>query len=155
MQRSILRLGVGEETYDFAAIDKALELAAGRLTEASMYLSEDVSSFSEQLTQLLAEDPPEAIAVAKAITTFVEGAGTEAPRRRDRMRQTSVLAADVYRDKIRSFAINEVLSGEAIDMNLYRLQRCLDIRYQVDRNANQATLIESWAVDLQRGADNH
>jgi DNA polymerase-3 subunit delta' len=120
-----------------------------------MFLSEDVRLFSEQLTQLLAEDPPEAIAVAKAITTFVEAAGTEAPRRRDRMRQTSMLAADHYRHKIRAAAMDEVLSDEQLDMNLYRLQRSLDVRYQVDRNANQATLIESWSVDLQRGIQNH
>jgi hypothetical protein len=35
--------------------------------------------------------------------------------------------------------------------DLYRLDRSLDALNEVDRNANQATLVEAWAVDMQRG----
>jgi hypothetical protein len=32
-----------------------------------------------------------------------------------------------------------------------RLDRCLDAAAQIDRNANQSTLVECWLDDLARG----
>lgn len=151
----ILKRRRGEAELDDESLASAMRFAGGDLGKAAMFLDEEVREFSEQLTRILNEEPPEAIALAKLITTFVEAAGKEAPARRNRMRQASSLAAEHYRELIRIAAqSNQPQAGNLeVDRWLYRMQRSLDVRYQVDRNANQATLIESWAVDLQRGSD--
>jgi DNA polymerase-3 subunit delta' len=129
--------------------------AGGDLTKAALFLDEDIRQFNQSLDRLLSEEPPEALALAKTVTTFVEGAGKEAPARRNRMRQVCTLTAEHYRQRIRQQAFDGGIhdASDQVDRALYRLQRTLDARYQIDRNANQATLIESWAVDLQRGTD--
>ena len=129
------------------------------MAKAIHLLHEDVREFHQQLGRLLAENPPEAIALVRLVTAFVDGAGAEAAKKRDRLRQASTLAADFYRHQIRGLATNRNPEGYSGDLgiiseaSLYRLQRSMDVRYQVDRNANQATLIESWAYDLQRGSE--
>lgn len=151
----ILRQRSGEEELSQASLDLAMEIAGGDLAKATMFLNEEVREFSEHLSRMLGEEPPEAMTLAKSITTFVEAAGKEAPERRNRMRQASSLVAEHYRQRIRTAAqSNQTEVGNLeVESWLYRLQRSLDVRYQVDRNANQATLIESWAVDLQRGSE--
>ncbi len=139
---SILKLRAEDDEIAEETLKMALDFSEGDLAKAVLYLSEELRDFRTKLTELLSEGVPEALAIAKLVTQFVEGAGTEAPKRRERLRQASDLAAEYFRTKLRA---------HADEFDLFRLYRSLDVRSQVDRNANQSTLIEAWADDLQRG----
>ena len=145
----------GDDQVSEETISVAMKMAEGDLAKATMFLDDDVREFSQMLTRLLSEEPPEALSLAKIIATFVDAAGTEAPKRRLRLRQASSLAADYYRGCIRNAAFENAIdaANPDVERDLFRMQRSLEVRNQVDRNANQATLIESWAVDLQRGSE--
>ena len=85
-------------------------------------------------------DPP----LAKAFDEFIAAGGKEADARRQRFRQLLLLAGDVLRTAIRD-ACN---SGDSPEAALAALDRCLEAEEQLDRNANQATLLECWLDDL-------
>lgn len=138
----ILRFRIAEEETPEEDIQAALQLSEGNLAQATVYLDHSVRDFHQQLNGLLAQAIPEAVKLAKLVTQFVEAAGADAPPRRERMRIVSDLAAAHYRKRIRE---------EGASRNINRLYRCMEIRQHVDRNINQATIIESWAEELQRG----
>lgn len=147
----ILRMHPAAEDISDADIHQALEAAEGDLGRAVMLLSDESREFRQSLAEALDEQPPAALPLARLISAFVEAAGTDAPPRRERMRQVSTLAAEHFRRRLRAAATAGQLTEAAVAEDLFRLNRCLDARYQIDRNANQATLIEAWADDLQRG----
>ena len=79
------------------------------------------------------------------------------------MHQVIGFAADFYRQLLRAQtaaphaenaqahpAIDEALVRQPPDAEktAARLERCLDADEQIDRNANQSTLIETWLDDL-------
>lgn len=147
----VLRMNPAAEEVSEAEIREALEASDGDLARAVMLLSEETREFRRSLSEALDEHPPAAITLARLISGFVEAAGSDAPPRRERMRQVSTLAAEYFRRRLRAAAAAGEITEADVAEDLFRLNRCLDARYQVDRNANQATLIEAWADDLQRG----
>jgi DNA polymerase-3 subunit delta' len=102
--------------------------------------------------------------LARSITTFVESAGKEAPPRRARLRQIITFAADTYRALARarcgaSLDIDAEMQGAIAgagnwpgdaELAAACASRCLEALAQVDRNANQNTLIECWVDDLSQ-----
>lgn len=147
----ILQMHPAAEEMCDQAIGEALGAAEGDLARAVILLSDETREFRQSLSEALDEDPPAALPLARLISGFVEAAGADAPPRRERMRQVSTLAAEHFRRRLRSAATAGPVTEAAIAEDLYRLNRCLDARHQIDRNANQATLIEAWVDDLQRG----
>lgn len=141
----------GEDTVDEQTLRVALEKASGELARARHWLHDEVRSFDDEISRQLEQQTPSAIQLASMITRFVEAAGTEAIARRGRMRMVSDIAAEYYRKQLRRIASEGSVDDPLAESALYRLQRCLAVREEVDRNANQATLIEAWANDLQRG----
>jgi DNA polymerase III subunit delta' len=138
------------------SVQRALELADPELW-----------SFRNGLLGSLCEPRLASVELAKTVTAFVEGAGKEAPARRARLRQVVAFAAEFYRQLLHAqYGINtsddEALRdcvGRAIEggqdrgeLSAARLDRCLDAATQIDRNANQTTLIECWLDDLAAGA---
>ena len=93
----------------------------------------------------------------------MDEAGKEASARRARFRQVVAFAADFYRRllHVRSDlplpsdpelrgpleAAAQRFRGDATVVAAC-LERCLEALGQIDRNANQATLIEAWLDDL-------
>ena len=86
-------------------------------------------------------------------------------RRQDgrRLHQVIAFAADFYRHLLRAANgaaqsddaeidrfIDEALKRQSLDLEktVARLERCLEADQQIDRNANQSTLIESWLDGL-------
>lgn len=147
----ILRMHPAAEEIPEPQIQAALEAADGDLSRAVTLLSDEARLFRQALQTALDEQPPAAVELARLVGGFVEAAGSDAPPRRHRMRQVSELAADHFRRRLRSAAVAGELTEGSVAEDLYRLNRCLEMRYQIDRNANQATLIEAWTDDLQRG----
>jgi DNA polymerase-3 subunit delta' len=74
----------------------------------------------------------------------IAAAGKEADARRQRFRQLLLSVGDVLRESVRQ-ACDAGASPEAA---LAALDRCVEAEEQLDRNANQATLLESWLDEL-------
>ncbi len=106
--------------------DPLLEQARGLL--ASAWRSDDV-------------DVP---GVVREIDELIAAAGKEADARRGRFRQILAMAGDALRDSLRQ----SPTPGVATERTLAALDRCLEAEEQLDRNANQATLLESWMDDM-------
>ncbi|XZE52108.1 ATP-binding protein [Planctomycetaceae bacterium SH139] len=148
----ILLRRAGELELEPAAISAALDAVGGDLSRAIAFLSEEFREFTELFTKHLLEQPPEAIATARVVTQFVEAAGTEAPLRRARLSEVGSLAAEIFRRRLRTAAEVNQLGNTQVQRDLFRMERSLELVRHVDRFANQATMIEAWAADLQRGA---
>ncbi len=116
-----------------------------------------------ELFEYLSAESLDSVALAPTIAAFVDAAGKEAPARRARFRQVAGFAADFYRRLVYSRSDLPLpadpesqvpletaaarFPGDAI-VAAACLQRCLDALEQIDRNANQSTLIEAWLDDL-------
>jgi DNA polymerase-3 subunit delta' len=158
---------------DGAAHDRrqAVELAqqsTGSLTRARVMANEEMLRFRERLFVWLAAPMLESVEVSRAVREFVESAGTEARVRRERLRVVLSLAADYYRAEMRSLAGGEVACEGAVrqfaegapdevpgieiavDRCLRRLDRCFEGILDLEKNANQSTLIDCWLDELAR-----
>ena len=134
------------------SLRRALDLADGALDE-----------FREALLTHLSDPEADSVEFAKSLGPFVDQAGKEAPPRRARMQQIIGIAADFYRQLMRSLA-GVPIEGDQSLVRAVRaayaawpgdeeaaalcLDRCLDAQGQVQANANQATLIDGWLDDL-------
>jgi DNA polymerase-3 subunit delta' len=126
----------------------ALELSGGDLEDARRMLDPDACEFRERLSQALAEVPPQAIPLARALIQYVDGAGTEAAAKRDRIREAMLVAIAAFRKQIRDVSV----TPQRLTPLISRLERTLQGLQQVDRNANPTTLLECWAIDLQQAS---
>lgn len=80
----------------------------------------------------------------KECDDFIAAGGKEADARRQRFRQLLLLVADALRQSVR----DAIAVGVPPEPALAALDRCLEAEEQLDRNANQATLLECWLDDL-------
>ncbi|MEN6451609.1 MAG: DNA polymerase III subunit delta' [Thermoguttaceae bacterium] len=141
-------------SYSEGSVQRALELADPALWK-----------FRHTLYQRLSDPVLDSVQLAQTVSAFVEEAGKEAPARRARLRQVVAFAGDYYRQLMLAqcgaalTADRELTEdvGRAIqhgpgnpEATLRRLDRCVDATQQIDRNANQTTLIECWMDDLAR-----
>jgi DNA polymerase III subunit delta' len=133
--------------------------SGGSLEQAGRLSDPELWTFRKQLNGRLAEGAFDNVAFAPAVARFIDAAGKEAPPRRQRFHQIVQFAAEFYRHLVRAQSggaqsadpdLNQCLdialrrqpiSPEA---TARRLDRCLETDRQIDRNANQSTLIEAW-----------
>lgn len=87
--------------------------------------------------------------LASEVEALIAAAGKEADARRGRFRQVLALVGDSL---LASLHHDPAASAEA-RRTLAALDRCVEAEEQLDRNANQATLLESWLDDLASLAD--
>jgi len=135
----------------------------GSLQRAMELADPELWSFRDRLYQRLADPMLDSVRLAKAVLAFVDEAGKQAAARRARLRQVMQFAAGFYRQLLRAQSgaappadaelqrfieqAAEQRSGDGQSAALC-LDRCLEAIAQIDRNANQATLIETWLDDL-------
>jgi DNA polymerase-3 subunit delta' len=145
------RLAERLASYSSGSLQRALEMA-----------DSDVWEFRDRLYRELAAGELDPIRLSEMILQFVDAAGREAPARRERIRLAIALAAEFYRyvvhglngrrsgdDDAQAAVHRAVASWGAGEMAAAAcLDRCLEAGEQVDRNANQATLLECWLDDL-------
>ena len=138
--------------YSEGSLQRALELA-----------DPDLWSFRNAFYQKLSEAILDSSGLARTVAAFVDEAGKEPSARRARFRQIVAFAAEFYRQLLHAqcgVSVSEDLElqkqvrgaiergpGER-ERSAARLDRCLDAAAQIDRNANQSTLIECWLDDL-------
>jgi len=126
---------------------EALRLAQhgeGSLQRAMELADAELWSFRDALFGRLSEPQLKSVELAQTISALVDRAGKEAAIRRARLRQVVEFAAEFYRRKLRENCDDPTVCEQASA----RLERCLDAAAQIDRNANQPTLIETWLDDL-------
>lgn len=139
--------------------------AGGSLARAVELADEELWAFRKQLLTNLAERNLDSVSFSKQLAAFVEAAGKEAAYRRARLRQVMGFAVEFYRQLLGELcgarpshdaelrqAVQHARNAWAEDPEalIACLERTLEGLAQVDRNANQSTLIEAWLDDLAR-----
>jgi DNA polymerase-3 subunit delta' len=150
-------------TSDASEARRLAHYSGGSLQRAQQLSDSDLWTFRSSLYQKLAEGIFDNVAFAPSVTQFIDAAGKEAPPRRQRFHLIVQFAADFYRHLLRAQSGAEESSdtdlrqyiGSALrrggfnhETTAKRLECCLDADQQIDRNANQSTLIEAWLDGL-------
>ena len=141
----------------------------GSLEQAAELADPQLWAFRGQLLNRLSEPLPDTVGLANTLGPFVDEAGKEATARRARARQVIRFAVEFYRHVVRGLCgalpADDVELQAAVSVAISTgrwnessaaasVERCLEALAHVDRNANQATLLECWLDDLARIAMN-
>ena len=139
------------ETHGLDASDEqiaaAVEVAAGDMLVATRMLQGDAEAFRQAFVAQLDATHPDPIKLSRLISTHVDEAGKEASKRRAAMRDLFSMAIQHYRSQMRRDA-NE---SSVHPKTLARIDRSVRAIREVDRSANQSTLIECYAADIAAG----
>lgn len=145
---------------------EAKRLAAysgGSLTRAAELAEPALWEFRREMLQQLGRPSVSSVALAQGTIKFVDEAGKEAPLRRARLRLAIGFAVDFFRQLLRRLsglppqgdaeliaAVETSATHGAWDFDTASdvLERCLQAGAEVDRNANQHTLIEAWLDEV-------
>ena len=156
---------------DPAEARRLAELGEGSVGRALEMADPAFQAFRSTLVEHLGRPVLEPLPLAQTVAAFVDAAGKEAPARRARLRQAVAFAADYYRQLLHAQVgcVQRTTSPPtavrfthptdsdpgpaAAEATATRLERCLAAAAQIDRNANQSTLIECWLDDLAAGRD--
>jgi DNA polymerase-3 subunit delta' len=148
---------------DAEAAQRAAAFSDGSLERAMELADPELWKFREYLLSQLAQERFDSVELGKALGAFVDEAGKEASLRRSRTRQVIGFAVEFYRQLLRAVSGLEPVGDAALSRGVEKalstwrgdeeaaaacLDRCLAALGHIDRNANQATLIECWADDL-------
>jgi len=159
----VARLLVEQDVVDDPGMASRLASYSGGSMQAAYELADpDLWRFREELLRQLSNAVIDSPRFSREVSKFVDAAGKPAPPRRARLRQVIGFAAEFYRQLLRyglgdERAIEAELrhlldaaaaGGFSVDRTSARLQRCLEAAEQIDRNANQNTLIEAWLDSL-------
>lgn len=125
----------------------ALEIAGGDIHAAARLLVEESDSLREDLTTQLSAAYPDPLTLSRIIATHVDGAGKDANKRRGAMRDVFSISIQHFRRQLREDAVRSWTSP----LTIARLDRSIRAIREVDRSANQATLIECFAADIAAG----
>ncbi|HEV2973026.1 MAG TPA: DNA polymerase III subunit delta' [Pirellulales bacterium] len=138
-------------SYSGGSLEQAVELA-----DAALW------SFRGDLLGSLARWPVEGYRTAQSVNDFINEAGKDAAPRRARSRLLIGFGLDFFRALVRRLhghaAVEHAELAELVEQAIRNgwnesaavaaLERSLDALSHVDRNANQATMVESWFDDL-------
>jgi len=148
---------------------QAQELAqqcGGSLSEAMLISDPELNEFRSSLLNMLCSEQLPMGELAKSCVAIVDAAGKDGRVKRERMKLLFRIAASYYR--CLSIQASELPAGTpqadglversaqiALKRTKYRptrttecWNRCLVAIEQVDRNANQASLLETWSSDI-------
>jgi DNA polymerase-3 subunit delta' len=121
--------------------------SGGSLQRASEILAMNLREFRPRLIGQISSPAIDGNRLTATIGEFVNEAGTEAEAKRQRMRAAFDIVMAYLRDQLRSGNSTNRASDSRL---LAALDRCLSAEDELDRNANQATLLECWVDDLAR-----
>ena len=128
-------------------IRDAIEISGGDIHIATRLLGEDSDKLREALTAQLNSPHPDPVGLSRIITSHVEDAGKDASKRRGAMRDVFSISVQHFRRQLR----HDALKSQTDPLTIARLDRSIRAIREVDRSANQATLIECFASDIASG----
>lgn len=133
----------GVEASDQQIAD-AVETSGGDMLVAARLLSGETEELRSAIGTQLESVHPDPVAIQRIIAKHVDNAGKEARLRRGAMRDVFSMAVQHYRQQLRRDAAASLVSSDT----QARLDRSLRALREVDRSANQSTLIECYAADI-------
>jgi len=137
--------------------------SGGSIQAAIRLADPELWALQERLLPKLTPSDFESVPLAAELIALVNQAGKEANVRRQRLRAIFQMVGDLFRSVLRaSCGVSDDHGGpQAVALDawlrlgpaaesaaLAALDRCLEAELQLDRNANQATLLECWLDDL-------
>ena len=128
-------------------IANALDVAGGDMHVALRLLSGGGDELRQSLDSQLSASYPDPVALKRIISAHVDSVGKESSKRRGAMRDVFSMAIQFYRQQLRRSAIESSVHP----LTLSRLDRSVRALREVDRSANQSTLIECFAADISAG----
>jgi DNA polymerase-3 subunit delta' len=129
---------------DASAAQRLAERSGGSVTRARDLADDALFEIRDRLVAQWTGGAFDMARLAREFDEFVSATGKEAADRRRRIDQVLSLIADKLTALVRESA-----DAGAVDQRLLAaVDRTLQAQEQIDRNANQATLIESWLDDL-------
>ena len=138
IRQLLLEQQIVSDATQAAQLAKACD---GSLSKAATLVDPELWEMQQKLLPQLTAARFDSVRLATELMTFVNQAGKEAPLRRGRLRSLFQMVANHFRQELRSSPANPEVTLAALD-------RCLEAEIQLDRNANQATLLECWLDDL-------
>ncbi len=129
---------------DAAAAEELAARSHGSLTLARQLADAALWQMRDRFAAQWLSGELDAPRLAREVDEFINAAGKEADARRQRFRQLLNLMAAKLSESLRQLAAE----GRPAESTLAAIDRCLEAEEQLDRNANQSTLLESWIDDL-------
>ena len=140
--------GIAEDRAEAEALARAAE---GSLSRAAALADPELRDLADRMRRQFQSGRIDAARMANDVNEVLQAAGKDAEPRRQRFRQVLALAATSYRTALRSCAEQGAAADPShVDAVLAALDRCLTAEEQLNRNANQATLLECWIDELAR-----
>lgn len=167
LQDVLLKSGLAESESDSQRI---ADRAGGSIEEARLLADEEIDDFRLWLLEVLAGPQLPVVEVVKRCSAVVEAAGKDARNRRERLKLVLRITASFYRAICLELnaqqhsatahvakADHTLATAVAAATSNWRTgsegatkawASCLTAIEHVDRNVNQAALLESWVCDL-------
>ena len=128
-------------------LHEAVEISGGDIHAALRLLEGESGAVRDGLIKLLQDRAPDPVEIAKFFNQQVSEVGKDASKRRAMLRDLFSISVQHFRQRMRS----EVFAGRLYPVTGNRLDRSLRAIRELDRSANQATLIECFASDIASG----
>ena len=129
---------------DASAAAQLAERSEGSLVKARELVDAELWNARDRVAAQWRSGQIEPVRLVRDLEEFINAAGKEADARRQRFRQLLNVMGEVFRQSLR----DDCASAEQAELSIAALDRCLEAEEQLDRNANQSTLLESWLDDL-------
>jgi DNA polymerase-3 subunit delta' len=129
---------------DEAAAARLAEQSEGSLARARELADPTLGEVRDHVVAAWESGDVDISRLAPEIEEFIAAGGKEADVRRGRFRQLLGLVGESLRASLR----RDASSLDAVEVTLAAIDRSLEAEEQLDRNANQGTLLESWLDDL-------
>ncbi|MCH1494462.1 MAG: AAA family ATPase [Rubripirellula sp.] len=128
-------------------LHEAVQISGGDIHAAVRLLEGESGAVRDGLLKLLQDRAPNPVEIAKFFNQQVSEVGKDASKRRAMLRDLFSISVQHFRQRMRS----EVFAGRLQHVTGNRLDRSLRAIRELDRSANQATLIECFASDIASG----
>ena len=148
-----------EVSAEASQLEAIAELSEGSLVKAMELANPELWEIHQNLIPQFQPDRFHPQKLLSSVTDFVNQGGKEASDRRRRLRYIFHSVVSRFRELLQNETGTSALprSGSTLDGERYgtvpllnALDRCLEAEIELDRNANQATLIECWLDDLAK-----
>ena len=151
-------------TSDEREAEELAGLAGGSLSRALELQDVTVRTFREEFLGRLSSGTVDSLRLNGEISSVLDSAGKDASAKRQRMRQVMNWGVEFFRELMRTASGLDAEGDPALRRHVAKaakqvtdsdvaaacVARCLEGLEQVDRNANNATLLACWLDDLER-----